>query len=767
MSSFLYPGAWVGAVAAAVLIAVPIIIHLINMMRHRRIEWAAMEFLLISQKKNRTWIILKQLLLLLMRMAAVAAVVFLVPHPRLQSELGRLLGSVKTHHLILLDDSYSMSDRGAAASAFEKAKEVVYRIAEAAMAQPTPQEVTLLRFSQAERAGNRQPDLLQVPVDTQFLQQVKDKIGPVEVSQTAVGPLPALKAVSQLLGEEEQSGTLMVYLVSDFRTKEWAAPTDIKEELLRLQQRGARIFLIQCVERMHDNLTITSLAPLPGVRAVGAEIFMELAVTNYGTSPRQNVSVFVEGEDMNRQTRTIAKIAPGQTVRERVALRFEKPGQHAITARLEPDPVGADNYRYAVLDVPRGVPVLIIDGDPAASEGRFIALALESDQLARTGISPQIEQPRFLSLRPAEELSKFHAIYLVNIERLDSSAIDTLEKYVKAGGGLIFFLGPLWRTKFINEELYKDGQGLFPMPVASPTLLRVDYLQRVPDIEVVDPQDPILGILANERYRFFQSVIVEQYFATPKDWKPAAESGVQIRARLRNGAPLVVEKSYGKGKVIAFTTTAAPLWNNWAKDPSFVITLLQLQAYLGHQPTGDESRQVGSPLEVVVALAPESSEGSENSASEQPKQPQKAKQLKPQVRIIPPGGSEGLPQILEAVERPDRTVGATFLDTFRQGIYRVEVSRVGLSPETHLYAYNVDPAEGDLKLVSREQLVTLLEPIQFTYSQADVFQYQAEETGTNLFQVLLYGLIVLLVVEQLLAYSASYHPAKSPATAKD
>ena len=47
----------------------PVLIHLINMMRHKRVQWAAMEFLLASYKKHRTWVWLKQLILLLSRMA--------------------------------------------------------------------------------------------------------------------------------------------------------------------------------------------------------------------------------------------------------------------------------------------------------------------------------------------------------------------------------------------------------------------------------------------------------------------------------------------------------------------------------------------------------------------------------------------------------------------------------------------------------------------------------------------------------------------------
>ena len=49
----------------------PLLIHLINLMRRKRVQWAAMDFLLRSYKKHRRWIWLKQLLLLLMRMALI------------------------------------------------------------------------------------------------------------------------------------------------------------------------------------------------------------------------------------------------------------------------------------------------------------------------------------------------------------------------------------------------------------------------------------------------------------------------------------------------------------------------------------------------------------------------------------------------------------------------------------------------------------------------------------------------------------------------
>ena len=62
------------------LVLVPLLVHLINLLRHRRQPWAAMEFLLESYRKHRKWVWLKQALLLLSRMAVMAVLVAMLAH---------------------------------------------------------------------------------------------------------------------------------------------------------------------------------------------------------------------------------------------------------------------------------------------------------------------------------------------------------------------------------------------------------------------------------------------------------------------------------------------------------------------------------------------------------------------------------------------------------------------------------------------------------------------------------------------------------------
>src|SRR5437667_11010002 len=87
--SFLNPGY---LLAGTALISLPIIIHLINRMRFKRVRWAAMEFLLKSQKRNRRRLTIEQLILLALRCLLVLLVVLLGSRADLHQIMNCLVG---------------------------------------------------------------------------------------------------------------------------------------------------------------------------------------------------------------------------------------------------------------------------------------------------------------------------------------------------------------------------------------------------------------------------------------------------------------------------------------------------------------------------------------------------------------------------------------------------------------------------------------------------------------------------------------------------
>ena len=389
MPSFLYP---LPIAIVAGLIALPILIHLINLMRHRRIQWAAMEFLLASQRRNSTWVLLKQLLLLLLRIAAIAAAIMMVTQPLVQNKWGGLFGSGKLHHIVLLDDSFSMSDRWAGTSAFDEAKQVILRMGKQWAEQPSRQECTLLRYSQTtKQSRGTHFDLTSETVDSgEFPKKLGQTLERMHNSQLAIGPDEALKAAVQLVGDGGDVKSV-VFLVSDFRAKDWSHSTETRKTLQKLNEAGAKLQLINCVDEARPNLAITALKPGQGTRAANVPLPMEVTVHNYSAVPAANVSVRLEENGTQRPAIEIEKIGADQSITRQFEVRAQSAGPRRIAAYLPADAVMLDNNRYTVIDFPTSVPVLIIDGGLKANtarggDGYFLKSALAQPGTVTTGL---------------------------------------------------------------------------------------------------------------------------------------------------------------------------------------------------------------------------------------------------------------------------------------------------------------------------------------------------------------------------------------------
>ena len=100
--------------------------------------------------------------------------------------------------------------------------------------------------------------------------------------------------------------------------------------------------------------------------------------------------------------------------------------------------------------------------------------------------------------------------------------------------------------RFYNDRLFKDGEGLFPAPLKLPTQLLDRAGEATPDVEVT--QHPLFQVLAGRRNGFLPLLMVDYFYALEDDWQPPADGSAQVIARLRNNAPLVIEKKFGKGR---------------------------------------------------------------------------------------------------------------------------------------------------------------------------------------------------------------------------
>ncbi|MCI0359038.1 MAG: BatA domain-containing protein [Planctomycetaceae bacterium] len=777
---------------------VPLLIHLINMMRHRRVQWAAMEFLLASYKKHRKWVWMKQLLLLLARMAAVALIVAMLAQLKTRDQWLAIFGGRATHHYVLLDDSYSMSDRVAGASAMDAAKQVVAAIVDRAKQEDSPQKLTLIRFSRAKGAeGRSRPpggtstpatgdistestlpvsasadlaDFNAEPIDSQFDLALERKARSFEPTQLAIGPQGALAVLKPLLAGAKDE-TSIVYLLSDFRRRDWDSPAELRDSLQELKRAQADVHLVNCARASDPNLGLVAVEPADETRAAGVPLFVNVSVKNHGSRAASKVqlkvqSTFYPPDDLSKTqpdkltglteelaTLLIDTIGPGETVSRRVQVYFPQPGKHVIEASLPEDSVDADNRRWAVIDFPDGERTLLIDGTDDQLHAYYLDVAFHPLQRSNTGIRPETKPASFLRDTTLDALSAYSTVYLLDVPRLDPKAIETLEAFVRRGGGLAIFTGPQTNVATYNTALYRDGQGVLPVPLGAEAELP----------PIIDPAEPDLALSGHPIFSFLlagnnplvRGVRVDRFRKLADGWKPDPANPVEIIGRLRDKSPLVVEKKFGAGTVLQFTTSCAPLWNDLAKNPSFVVVMLKMQSYLAKANRLDDPRLVGAPLDLELESAKYRSDVAFVVPGEKPGSRRKFdRQALATERGAPEAGAATITASL--IRSAGETNGDA--DTSRRGVYEAWPISTKGEIDLRRWAFNVDPDEGDLTGLESTDLLGKLDPVKVAYHQAD--QYEQEEissTGYNLSYLIMTLLVLLLIGEQLLAYSASYH----------
>jgi len=878
---FLNPGY---LLAGSALISLPIIIHLINRMRFRRVRWAAMEFLLKSQKRNRRRLIIEQLLLLALRCLLVLLAVILV---------SRYLGfsfdpfePQTTTHVVVLDDTLSMSDHwredGENKDCFKVAKDLVVKeIAKNAVQARTAQRLVLLQLSDAGTISFDQR------LNDQSIQELQKRLGDVDCTALHIELLKGVEAAKAIFDKSPQDRRIL-HLVSDFRQRDWSDPeaVGLRKAIDELSRADVRINLIdtahpyrndlQKTPLYHDNLAIIDFHPETRVAARDMPVQFTITVANYGASERKNlrVAIKVNGSERLEGSATVT-VPPGSTKSETTQIAFDQEGYNLVSANLENEETGlqADNVRYAVVQVRKQVPVLIIDGDPTNGTKpggdtyhlQTLLTAARGFQIAPRGVN-ELEQPH---------LEQYPAIYLLNVREFSEKGLRDLENYVREGGSVAFFLGDRVNADFYTKKLYANGKGVFPAPLADrpypalsdPELQPVLFDEQL-KIFVRDENHPIFAEVWNPKIRgVFNFLPIRRYFPVPRrNWnpepgrveelvtlpnqrsirdyagtaqeivdslnepindpkaakyksalqrhqravhhtllgdKPLYELAGALDATLKDrgeptdpekpnlvefwnqsdyqklrgridkfresvqlGDPLVVSQLYGKGRVVAFLTSAGTSWNDWAggsmASPTYPVVMLELQKYLT-SGSGESSLIVGSPLEIQVDstrydskmhrfFQPEARDpnaGKGTGAGETSGQNSGLVDLKEQTAPVSAG-----------------RVTFTFDEARKPGLYLFELTRLGEegttsgTPKTErrAFVFNVDPDESDLRRIAKDEVERVSAGVHVRNPGSNWASELANRKNDLSESAWFYVVFLLiLVAEQALAVHLSFH----------
>jgi hypothetical protein len=492
--------------AGGALVSAPIIIHLINRMRFRRIRWAAMEFLLKAQKRMKRKLIIEQLILLLLRCLLVFLVAMLLGRFKWFTPLEGQ-ESRATAHVVILDDSPSTADGfnldGKPTNAFEQSKQqVAERIAPAAAQANTPQSLDLLLLSDL-RQPNEDPGTQKTSptvakprsferLNDAAISDMKAFLHTTQPSAVRVSLVDGLRTAKEVLDKRPDSDvSKVIHIVTDLRAADWSEDGDTLRQLLQeYTTAGIKVHLIDTTyphrkesdrqPRASDNISILEFKPKSRVAARGQPVDFELRVRNSGSAELKNVrfEFFKNGNAWHEVAETFESLPPNQ---ERVKIvtagtGFERVGTkenpldrfNLVTVKLaEPENGGlvSDNVRHAIVEVQERLSVLVVEGqqdkrDKQKGDGFYLRRLFQDSFGGINWVDGTKDSLEKLDLKD------FAAIYLINVDSFTELQRDRLEAYTRAGGGVGFFLGPRVRPAEYGKTLYRAGQGMFPVPLA-------------------------------------------------------------------------------------------------------------------------------------------------------------------------------------------------------------------------------------------------------------------------------------------------------------
>lgn len=700
-------------------VSAPILIHLLNRRRFRMRDWAAMQFLLDSLRKNRRRLRIEELILMAIRCLVILLLALAVARYTGRGLAGMLSGSdAPTTTVFVLDDSYSMGRKVGGSTIFSAAAtDLIGQMQELAKTGKTDQ-IAIVLTSKPEAAD---PFFKLTRVENAEIDVLAQRLRKTECSDGRARLAEAIEAAERILADT--TGAKRVFIFSDFCRVDLSADraTEFQTRFDRLREQQTEVVTLDYGRQARSNLTLEKLELLDKFAIAKHPVRVAIMVRNNGTVRAENVRVAVSARsrlddelvETHLPEQIVRSIDPGASARIEFRVTLPQVGSAAIKAELPADDLPGDNAAHLALDVRKAARVLIVDGrpemsDPTASESFRAALAVDP---RRDGTSGNEVTVTTVDALEVQDFSRFDVVMLLSVPQFASSLdsdgkvvypkLAALEYYVRAGGGLAIFTGGNLNLTFYNGPMYADGLGLSPLvirPAKGDPLDREKYFR-------LDPRSialgtPVLKIFTGEGaalttlIRFFAFTPADPLTASPPsgDIKPP-----RILARFTDpgGSPAVVARQFGAGAVVMVYTTASTRWNDWGDDvPAglFVTPVQDLIAYLARSQDRGFTATVGQPITRTINEDTRDAE----------------------VTLQTPRFPADDLITLAKVAEKDRLVVRSG-PTRRAGCYCLRLKMPDGSAEEVFYARNPDPVEGDLAPGGKEEITTAFGSAEFQY----------------------------------------------------
>lgn len=408
-----------------VAVAIPVVVHLFNFRRYKKVYFSNVERLEQLQSETRKQSTLRQILIMAARILAIVFLVLAFARPVIKKG-DNTFASGNNLVSVYIDNSFSMDGTDGSVSLLEKAKGKAREI----VAAYGPTDRFQLMTSDA--------------VGRQFHWLNKDdmltEIDDVESSGSTLTIAAAVQKLSDFLshggGENRQA-----YIISDFQ----ASTVDLSD-LKKDRAIGLTLVPLESVGR--SNVYIDSVALGAPVTNKGSSVTVEVWVCNESDEDleKQPVTLFV-----NERQRALATVDLPAQSRSKVDMHFVVDMTGILNCRVETVdyPVTFDDKHYFTLNVRDRIRGLIVEG---ADRNIFLEKLFDGDSTVVMA-SMAVQQMDFSRIDGTD------VIVLDELKSMPSGMSQSLKGFVDDGGTAVVILG-----SDVDVDSYNEALGLFAAP---------------------------------------------------------------------------------------------------------------------------------------------------------------------------------------------------------------------------------------------------------------------------------------------------------------
>jgi hypothetical protein len=549
-------------------ITLPVIIHLLNRRRVRKVPFSTLTFIYELSRRRMRKVNLRRIFILALRTLAVLFLVLAFAKPTLKSAAAFLLpGSAPKSVVIALDASYSMGVDWETGTAFTRAKEVARHLVDETGKDDL---VNVLVFSDRAEVlfekGSRNKQL------------IKNAIDRAELTMEGTSIQRAVETAFELT-EQSDLGYGEVYVVSDFRFSG-------DSTLVTAPPEGCRVMLLPVLHEAVDNVSIDRvLVPRKLIRS-GEVARVSVAVSNHSREDPAEfpLELIVDGK---RKAEKVIYLDPAASTTADFSIAFNQWGTYHGTVAKSTDRLPFDDERHFILEVSKSVPVTLIRGRKSPAAGSTTASYFYVDR----ALNPRRTDEGEFVVRVVDERAltasdlpkKGVAVWTDPQLQLDPRRMGLIKRYVHGGGAMMIFLGggnrEVWREQEFAEFIGIQGG----VQKAGTRGERLTSFQK---------DHPIFDIFSEEELELLSRATVRAHASV----RGAASDSVI--AYLSGGDPAIWECTRGKGKLLVVAVTPDLESGDFPLSPMFLPLVHTSVSYLASSERAGRMKEyfVGTEL---------------------------------------------------------------------------------------------------------------------------------------------------------------------------